>query len=179
MSLSELKIHKDKIGLGLVVVIVLIVLFVMFKKPIHKFEHLVPTIMGKPSRHSTEVKQQEEPIQPMLFDAGSGTIVAGAGMETPQLMSPWYKAYTGNLKNYYLLDDGEDGAAGLQFNQCSKACCGDQPLPFSMPIEQSVCDSKDEFVPNPYTCNNSWQDTGCVCMTKKQAGFLGSRGGNA
>jgi hypothetical protein len=95
-------------------------------------------------------------------------------------MSPWYQAYTGNLKNYYLLDDGAGGSAGLQFNMCSKSCCSEQyPLPFKMPVDSAVCASKSEFVPNNYMCNNAWQDTGCVCMTKDQANFIGSRGGNA
>jgi len=37
---------------------------------------------------------------------------------------------------------------------------------------------KGEFVPSPYSCNNAWQDSGCVCMTKNQKDFLASRGGN-
>jgi hypothetical protein len=48
-----------------------------------------------------------------------------------------------------------------------------------MPIDSTVCGSKDEFIPTNYSCNNAWQDSGCVCMTKKQSNFLGNRGNNA
>lgn len=137
-------------------------------------------VAPKEAVHETELKQEEIPIKPTFFDAGSGTVMSGSEFIPSQFLSPWYKAYTGNVKNQYLLDDGADGAAGLQFNQCSKSCCSEQyPLPFKMPVDSSVCGSKDEFVPNNYTCNNAWQDSGCVCMTKKQANFIGSRGGNA
>jgi hypothetical protein len=133
-----------------------------------------------PAGHAMETRQFETPIQPQIFDAGSGTLMAGPEFVPSQLLSPWYQAYTGNLKNYYLLDDGKGGDAGLNFNMCSKSCCSDQyPLPFKMPVDKDVCDNKSEFVPTNYMCNNAWQDTGCVCLTKNQANFLGSRGGNA
>ena len=137
------------------------------------------TVSQEPS-HATEGKQEDIQIKPSIYDAGSGTIMSGPEYVPSQYMSPWYQTYTGDLKNHYLLDDGEGGNAGLQFNMCSKSCCSEQyPLPFKMPVDSAVCNSKSEFVPTNYTCNNAWQDSGCVCMTKHQADFLGSRGGNA
>lgn len=134
----------------------------------------------KGAEHTTESQPKNIDPKPTFFDAGSGVVMSGPEFSPQQFLSPWYKAYTGNLKNYYLLDDGKGGTAGLHFNQCSKSCCSDQyPLPFKMPVDSAVCDSKDEFVPTNYTCNNAWQDSGCVCMTKDQADFLGARGGNA
>jgi hypothetical protein len=130
--------------------------------------------------HQMEGKQEDIQIKPTFADSESGTIMSGTDFTPSTLMSPWFQAYTGDMKNHYLLDDGAGGNTGLHFNKCSKSCCGEQyPLPFKMPVDSEVCKSKDEFVPSNYTCNNAWQDTGCVCLTKDQANFIGSRGGNA
>lgn len=96
-----------------------------------------------------------------------------------ELIPPWES----ELKGYGKIDDdwmeNLDGNSGLGFNMCSKSCCSPQyPPPFHVPVDPLVCNSKDEFVPSSYTCNNGWQDSGCLCMTKKQSKFLGSRGGN-
>lgn len=80
----------------------------------------------------------------------------------------------------YFLDDGYDGSLGLISSFCSKSCCTEQyPLPFELPDDKLVKASGLDYVQTSYTCNNGFQDTGCVCMTKKQAEFLGSRGLNA
>ena len=76
-----------------------------------------------------------------------------------------------------------DDLNDLNFGLCSKSCCTQQyPLPFSLPadkfVQQAIAEGK-EFVPSNYTCNNSWQDTGCMCMTKKDAKLLSARGMNA
>jgi hypothetical protein len=70
---------------------------------------------------------------------------------------------------------------GLNFNMCSKACCsnGTYPPPFSLTPDDYVLMSGQEFVGSPYSCNNSWQDSGCLCLTREQANNLNSRGGNA
>ncbi len=142
-------------------------------------EHLEAISEPAPS-HNIEGKQDEQQIQPTMFDAGSGTIMSGSEFNPTQFLSPWYNAYTGDMKNHYLLDDGAGGSAGLQFNMCSKSCCSEQyPLPFKMPNDEFIDKNKKEFTPTNYSCNNAWQDSGCVCMTNNQANFLGSRGGNA
>lgn len=159
----------------------LILLYVVFsyKTPKLSVSTVEKMTVEAPS-HKTDIKQEDIKVTPEFYDAGSGVVMSGPEYIPSQFLSPWYQAYTGNMKNYYLLDDGEGGSAGLQFNQCSKACCSDQwPTPFKMPAESSVCEDKNEFVPNNYTCNNAWQDTGCVCLTKHQAEFIGGRGGNA
>lgn len=171
----------------LVLVIVLIVRYIRQKKvTVEKLDNVsdlpmpASEIIPKDASHETESKRDDVPVKPQLFDAGSGTVLSGPEFVPSQFLSPWYQAYTGDMKNHYLLDDGAGGSAGLQFNMCSKSCCSEQyPLPFKMPVDSAVCGSKDEFVPNNYTCNNAWQDSGCVCMTKDQANFIGSRGGNA
>lgn len=134
----------------------------------------------KEKAHEMELKQSEIPIRPAFYDAGSGVLMDGGEFTPKELLSPWYQTYTGNVKQQYILDDGGNGSNGLHYNMCSKACCSEQyPLPFKLPFEERVCLNKQKFVPSPYMCNNAWQDTGCVCMTKGQSDFIGGRGNNA
>lgn len=162
--------------IGVVILVLIAVLyFIKFRKSIDNFEETKTA-----PEHQMETKVENLPNKPQFYDSGSGVVMASPEMEKPDFVSPWYQAYTGNLNNYYLLDDGEGGAAGLQYNYCSKSCCSAQyPVPFKLKEDPEVCANKSEFVPTNYTCNNAWQDTGCVCLTKKQSEFLGSRGGNA
>jgi hypothetical protein len=191
------KLLKENYVVAIIILLILVALLaglivMIVKKRQNKKEHLDVIeepkdvekeggkIDPKEASHATELKQPDLQIKPTFFDAGSGVIMSGQEFIPTQFLSPWYKAYTGNVKNQYLLDDGAGGSAGLQFNMCSKSCCSEQyPLPFKMPVDSAICNSKDKFVPNNYTCNNAWQDSGCVCMTEEQADFIGSRGGNA
>jgi len=162
----------------LIVAIIIVVVAGSKRRVTEKLENISNDDDGK--SHNMEMTQEEKLIKPTVYDAGSGTIMSGPEYIPSQYLSPWYQAYTGNTKNSYLLDDGEGGSAGLHFNMCSKSCCSDQyPLPFKMPVDSAVCENKGEFVPTNYSCNNAWQDSGCVCMTKNQSKFLGGRGGNA
>ena len=78
------------------------------------------------------------------------------------------------------LSDGLGGSYTLANNLCSKSCCSNQySTPFNVPEDSFVCNNKNDFVPNDYVCNNSWQDAGCLCLTKDQYKFINSRGGNA
>ena len=71
------------------------------------------------------------------------------------------------------------GNAGLGYSMCSKSCCAPQyPPPFSLPKDDLVLNSGQEFVGTSYACSNTWQDSGCLCMTKEQGQFLDSHGGN-
>ena len=82
--------------------------------------------------------------------------------------------------DFDILNDGANGNMGMGFNMCSKSCCSTQyPPPFGLPVDPLVCGSKKEFLPSSYTCNNGWQDSGCLCMSKEQSEFLNSRGNNA
>lgn len=85
-----------------------------------------------------------------------------------------------DMNRMYMLDDGADGNLGLQNNMCSQSCCSPQyPTPFPMPFDPLVCGSEEEYMPSNFTCTNADQNAGCMCLTKDQADFLGSRGGNA
>ena len=82
-------------------------------------------------------------------------------------------------ENYYFLDDGDNGRMSIQHNLCSRSCCSDQyPTPFKMKYDPYVCKNKDKFIPSRIMCNNAFQDSGCLCLTKEQGEFLYNRGGN-
>lgn len=90
--------------------------------------------------------------------------------------------WTHNKNNYGETDtlDGDLGEMSLEYNLCSKSCCSSQyPNGIDMKPDEFVCGSPDKFVPTTYTCNNAYEDSGCVCMTQKQMDFLNRRGGNA
>lgn len=84
-----------------------------------------------------------------------------------------------NAKNYgetYALEPVE---YGLNFNMCSKSCCSQPyPTPFSLKPDEFIEKSGKKFIPSPYTCNNGWQDSGCLCLEPKQSLFLNKRGSN-
>ena len=71
------------------------------------------------------------------------------------------------------------GNMGLGYSLCSKSCCTPQYLPpFSVPQDDIVKKSGKKFIHTSYACSNTWQDSGCLCMTEEQGNFLDSRGGN-
>lgn len=145
-----------------------------------KFDGGIKTVESNP----LEYKQPDIPlIQAPQYSAYDETIQSGS-LFIPQneFYSPW-----GNIVKLDESDSGKTGFKdsidigdnGLNFNQCSPACCSDQwPLPFKLPVDKMTCGSKDEFVPTSYFCNNGWQDSGCLCMRKDQSEFIGARGQN-
>ena len=126
-----------------------------------------------------EQKRVEPKIVPQYVNQETGTIMGGS--EFVGLPEYIYPATGENAVNNYgkmdKLDDGYNGAMGLNFNVCSKSCCSAQyPPSFKLPTDPFVEKNKDKFVPNSFMCNNAWQDTGCVCMTQKQRDYLTKRG---
>lgn len=109
----------------------------------------------------------------------TGMLVDGPGFETGQLEGAGQPSLPNVPANYYFLDDGSGGEMSIQNNLCSKSCCSEQwPTPFKMKYDPYVCKNKSEFVPSNTFCNNSFQDAGCLCLSKKQSQFLYNRGGN-
>lgn len=83
-------------------------------------------------------------------------------------------------ESYYLLDDGNDRQDLILDNLCSKSCCSPQyPTPFNLVDNKEVCKNKDKYVGSNIFCNNPYQDSGCLCLTRDQAISLSNRGGNA
>lgn len=78
------------------------------------------------------------------------------------------------------LSDGEGGSYTLATNLCSPSCCSQQyPVPFKLESNENICANRDNFVPSNIVCNNTWNNSGCMCITKKQMNYLRDRGGNA
>jgi len=129
-----------------------------------------------------EYKQPEVAPAITLYDRHTGSAVSGSEfVGLPQEIEPANGAAT--VANYGAvdrLDDGYNGAGGLNYNVCSKSCCGPQyPPPFALEEDEFVAKNKDKYVPNNYMCNNAWNNSGCVCMTKDQREYISSRGHNA
>ncbi len=120
--------------------------------------------------------EREIVINPPYHNPDTRTIMAGSGfIPQPDIMPA-----SGN--NYGLvddLDDGEGGNMGMHYNLCSPSCCSAQyPTPHKLAKDPLVCGREDEFLPTNYFCNNAWQNSGCLCASKKQVNFLSNRGGN-
>ena len=132
---------------------------------------------------ASESRQEEFPTIPMLYDRTTGVQTAASEfVGLPEEIIPaWSDSdVVANYGKIDKLDDGYNGAMGLNYNMCSKSCCGPQyPPPFAIDSDVMVEKHKGEFVPNNYMCNNAWNDSGCVCMTEKQRDYIQSRGNNA
>ena len=167
----------------LVILLILVVIWFIFKKSEHLPEENV-TITNKPNNNqdATELKQVEPQHSPVLYDRKTGIVTAASEFVglPDEILPAWGSDKVSNYGEVDRLDDGYNGAMGLNYNMCSKSCCGPQyPPPFELEKDEMVEKNKDKFVPNNYACNNAWNNTGCVCMTKKQHQYIGSRGGNA
>ena len=151
--------------------------------------------INRPSNESfnQESKSQEqyvvpEHIEPSYYDSETGTMMTSPDF-IPQSFEPAWGSSSDSQANFDspnfkdkigVMERATDlGDETLAFNYCSKSCCADQyPTPFNMPTNANVCKNKGDFVPSSYTCNNAWEDTGCLCMTKNQSEMLATRAGN-
>lgn len=87
--------------------------------------------------------------------------------------------FTNLPDNIYMLDDGNGGNLGTLNNACSKSCCAPQwPVPFKSADDKFTCFGGNVIGSN-YACNSTFQNAGCMCMTKEQALNITTRGGNA
>jgi hypothetical protein len=112
-------------------------------------------------------------------DPSVGAIMDGPGFEKNTTEQAGNNNFAAIPSNYYFLDDGAGGEMSVQHNMCSKSCCSNQwPTPFKQKYDPYVCQNKDQFVGSRIFCNNTFQDSGCLCLTKKQAQFLYNRGDN-
>jgi len=135
-----------------------------------------------PKNDNMNYSQPNTIIKPMLYEPDLALVTSASefvGM--PDVVVPAWGVTSHNDKygQSNILDDGDMGNAGLNYNMCSKSCCSPQyPPPFPLGKDDLVEKNKGKFVGSGYACNNAWQDSGCMCMTKKQSDFLASRGNN-
>ena len=132
-----------------------------------------------------ETKEGTEPIPEdknlPYVNPKTGSLIDGPGFERGGDIEGVTQEVMAKIpSNYYFLDDGADGEMSIQHNLCSKSCCSAQwPTPFKQKYDPYVCgNEKSKFSPSNIFCSNSFQDSGCLCLTKKQAQFFYNRGGN-
>lgn len=134
-------------------------------------------------KFNSEVMSEEKagtlPAEAPHVNSQAGTIIDGPGFEKGEVDDTYQEVSTGIPSNYYFLDDGAGGEMSIQHNLCSKSCCSEQwPTPHLNKYDPYVCQNSEKFVPSRIFCNNSFQDSGCLCLSRKQAQFLYNRGGN-
>ncbi len=169
-----------------ILVLIIYIIYRFFFKSSEDFAQINKTMTKQEKQdnivHVQEIseKQRDEDVKilPQHYDPDTRTIMAGAGF-IPQsdIMPPWGDDSKEQLVDG--LDDGNGGDMGFHYNLCSPSCCSSQyPTPHKLEADPLVCGNKSEFAPTPFTCNNSWQNAGCLCANKSQVSFLTNRGGN-
>jgi len=166
-----------------IVLIVIAIVYLIYKRSETLDAGSKIVFTNKPNNNldATQLKQQEIPAVPLLYNRDTGIVTAASefiGLPD-EILPAWGSESVANYGKIDRLDDGYNGSMGLNYNMCSKSCCGPQyPPPFNLEEDEMVNKFKDKFVPNNYSCNNAWNNTGCVCMTEKQRDYIQSRGGN-
>lgn len=174
-SLQDRSVQKY---LALVVLLIVAYYLIAANKKENFNSEESPTIVPLEVRQS----EQEIPIGSPYVNNDVRSRMSGSGFIPQKDVIPAWGMNVDTNKYGIVdgLDDGEGGSLGLNYNLCSKSCCSEQwPTPFKLPYDKFICGNKDKFMPSPYMCNNAWQDSGCVCLTKKQSNFLTERGTNA
>jgi hypothetical protein len=121
--------------------------------------------------------------EPTTYDPITGTIMTSPDFIPNYIEPAWSTKPSSdnqNIEKNNIMEFATNlGNDTMAFNRCSKACCSKQyPLPFHLPIDKDLQNNINDFVPSRFTCNNNWEDTGCLCMTKKQSDNLAERGNN-
>ena len=160
----------------IIIFVIIISLFLMFKlfSPYHPENNI--NQYNKEGFNSPENKYDNKSA---YVDPNTGSLIDGPGFEASEIEGSISSQQPSISSNYYFLDDGANGEMSIQHNMCSKSCCSAQwPTPFKQKYDPHVCKNKDKFVPSSIFCNNAFNDSGCLCLTKPQANFLYNRGNN-
>jgi hypothetical protein len=164
-----------------IVVIISGILFMWMVYPSinrNSYSKIVPEVeMFNPEEeHLMTAEESQRDMKPVA-DPRTASLMDGPGFERGDVDGVESITSTSIPANYYMLDDGAGGEFNLANNMCSKSCCSSQyPTPFKQKYDPYVCANKDQFVPSNMMCNNSFNDSGCMCLTKKQASFIYNRG---
>lgn len=155
------------------VIIAIIIAYVMFRKKPENFNNMRYEHMTNPIYAETNYQE------PPKVNVETGTLVDGPGFETGEVDNVDQAVLSKIPSDYYFLDDGADGKFSITSNLFSKSCCSAQwPVPFHQKYDPYVCNNKDQYVGSNIFGSNTFQDSGCACLTKDQAKFMYSRGGN-
>jgi len=169
------KLNNNQMVILIICAIVLIWVFMPYLQQLWNGRIYNKEMFNHPNEVSGKTTETEVPF----VDPQAGTLISGPGFEKGVSGDVYQPANAKVPSNYYFLDDGADGEMSIQHNLCSRSCCAEQwPTPFKQKYDPYVCGNKDKFVPSRIMCNNSFQDSGCLCLTKKQAKFIYNRGTN-
>jgi hypothetical protein len=121
---------------------------------------------------------------PTHYDPTTGTMMTSPDFIPQHIESAWGDKSTDSQKIEFQKVGSFESATNLgkdtlAFNKCNKSCCSKQyPLPFNLPVDKEIAENMKDFVPSRFTCNNHWEDTGCLCITQNQSNMLANRGNN-
>jgi hypothetical protein len=134
----------------------------------------IPLMQGQGQQENVPVNKNQPFVDPR-----SGALLDGPGFEKgPTDSGLQQETLSAIPSNYYFLDVGGNGEMNVANNLCSKSCCSAQWGGPVMKNDPFVCSNKDDFVPSNIMCNNVFNDSGCMCVTKEQSQFIYNRGGN-
>jgi hypothetical protein len=178
--------NKQNLVIFLVIVLFIVVLCWVIM-PAHKSMPMEMGMeMGMENFGTEQENKMEDKTKPFV-DAQTGSLIDGPGFENGQVDGITQEMMSKIPSNMYFLDDGGSpgGEYSIENNLCSRSCCSAQwPTPFKQKYDPYVCSngngSNADYVAGGSNifCNNSFQDAGCLCLTKKQQQFLYNRGGN-
>jgi len=181
--------NKKTLLIFLIVILIICTLLWIFLPTMNNKATVMPLIDNENKMHSennienfkehTNNSINEQDKNKPFVDPKTGTIIDGPGFEKGDVEGVPQEVMENIPSNYYYLDDGASGEYSIVNNLCSKSCCSEQwPLPFKQKMDPYVCANKSQFVPSSYFCSNSFQDAGCLCLTKDQSQFIANRGGS-
>lgn len=175
LNLSGTNIIIGLVSFSVLLLIIFLVLYKMSNKNASMIMSEEEFERFEPEQEKIEEENEHTP----QVDAATGSVMDGPGFEENELEGAAEITNTSIPSNYYFLDDGANGEMSIQHNLCSKSCCSEQwPTPFKTKYDPYVCENKDKFVPSRIFCNNTFQDSGCLCLSKDQARHIYNRGGN-
>lgn len=170
----------DVIKLLFIVVLVVFIIWLLYSL----FTHNNPSESFKSIKSNNNVisnnpivyDQKKISIIPSSCDDDTGIIQSGSKfIHQDHYFTPWGTVIAADGSS---TNDSLNSDYTMSFKKCNSSCCSDQwPVPFKI-NDDLLCNSEDEFVPTSYYCNDGFQNSGCLCMTKKQSDFLNSRGLN-
>jgi hypothetical protein len=115
------------------------------------------------STEGFDYSQKDPVIQPTYYDADTRSIQTGKDfIKQTEVIMPWATKVDDTCGDITGIADYK-----MDNNKCSIHCCGDW-----LSIQ-----GDNGLVPSSYYCSGD-QNSGCLCLTKKQADFLDSRGFN-